>query len=447
MNKATQRNWVTFRQFDQALSDYYREKNVSIPIYTGHFQPSVKDWGIRFEEISGTLNLYGSDNHNKFFSTNNSSIDVDGKDGKYAFAAQGLVNAALSNGTLMTADNKSPEPHFDESFLLGKNSKNAVLGEVYHNVSFPFKKKKDTHGVDYWWFDSSQTTLAMQKDPSTREYYLKDTGNKDWAKNVNSSGTTDTNAGQVSNTYGFFPFNEGTTAASGKNYNYGFGTKLEIKFRLTENGRVQGNNGEVPIIFAFSGDDDVWVFIDGKLALDVGGAHGKVTGTLDFENLKAKVSEVKKSAADGAAGDAGTNKTTDFTLKGDKQDEHTLTMFYMERGMWESNMKITFNFPDENEFAVEKQVDTSAVNELFDDSFEDASVFPFTIQNQATHYGTTPAGSGTTVETMPFNRFDSDSSVSKPENSDITFKREDSKAGQIGVAHWRALLDDADRKA
>ena len=56
-NKATQRNWVTFRQFDQALSDYYREKNISIPIYTGHFQPSIDDWGIRFAEISGTLNL------------------------------------------------------------------------------------------------------------------------------------------------------------------------------------------------------------------------------------------------------------------------------------------------------------------------------------------------------------------------------------------------------
>ena len=84
-----------------------------------------------------------------------------------------------------------------------------------------------------------------------------------------------------------------------QNYNYGFGTKLEIKFRLTADGTVLGDNKEkVPIIFAFSGDDDVWVFIDGKLALDVGGAHGKVTGTLDFENLKAKVSEVKKSAAD-----------------------------------------------------------------------------------------------------------------------------------------------------
>ena len=182
------RNWVTFRQFDQALSDYYEKNHVSIPIYTGHFQPSF--WDCPFSYINNTLKLFGSDNDNKFFSTNNSSIDADGNREKYAYAAQGLVNAALSNGTLMTANGASPEPHFDETFLLGKNSKNAVLGKVYHNVSFPFKKEKDRNGVDYWWFDSSKTTLAMQKDPSTEEYYLKDTGNQGWAKNVNSTGTT-----------------------------------------------------------------------------------------------------------------------------------------------------------------------------------------------------------------------------------------------------------------
>lgn len=439
VNVASQRNWVTFRQFDQALSDYYREKNVSIPIYTGHFQPSINDWGFQFKDINGTLKLYGSDDHNKFFSTNNSSIDVDGKDGKYAFAAQGLVNAALSNGTLMTADNKSPEPHFDEAFLLGKNSKNAVLGEVYHNVSFPFKKKEDEYGVEYWWFDSSKTTLAMQKDSSTGEYYLKNTGNQGWAQNVNSNGTT----GGDKVSYGFFPFNENTTAASGKNYNYGFGTKLEIKFRLTADGTVLGDNEEkVPIIFAFSGDDDVWVFIDGKLALDVGGAHGKVTGTLDFENLKAKVSEVKKSAADGAAGDAGTNKTTDFTLKGDKQDEHTLTMFYMERGMWESNMMIAFNFPDDNEFAVEKQVDKREVNPLFVDSFEDASVFPFTIQNQATHYGAKDVESGATAKNQTFNSFESNSPELTKGSLDNTFEWVQTYQDRSGVAHWYAPLED-----
>ena len=64
----------------------------------------------------------------------------------------------------------------------------------------------------------------------------------------------------------------------------------------------------MPITFAFSGDDDVWVFIDGKLALDVGGAHGKVTGTLDFKNLEANVSKVKKSAAGGDAGEEGTGE-------------------------------------------------------------------------------------------------------------------------------------------
>ena len=163
----------------------------------------------------------------------------------------------------------------------------------------------------------------MQKDLSTQKYYLKNTDNQSWARNVKSDG-------KDAEAYGFFPFNETTGGTNAAKYNFGFGTKLEIKFRLTKDGTVLGeDNQPVPITFAFSGDDDVWVFIDGKLALDVGGAHGKVTGTLDFKNLEAKVSKVKKSAADGAAGDAGTNKTTDFTLKGDKQDEHTLTMFYI----------------------------------------------------------------------------------------------------------------------
>lgn len=434
-NGMSDRNWVTFRQFDQALSDYYEENQVSIPIYTGHFQPDSLN-GCKFSVINNTLQLYGSNDYKKFFSTNNSAIDADGYGGKYAYAAQGLVNAELSNGTLMmkTADGKSAEPHFDEAFLLGKNSKNAVLGEVYHNVSFPFKQKGQSNGVNYWCFDSSETTLAMRKNSSTGEYYLENTENQGWSQNVDSSGT----AGG----YGFFPFNENTTAASGKNYNYGFGTKLEIKFRLTEDGKILGNDGtEVPIIFEFAGDDDVWVFIDGKLALDVGGAHGRVEGWLDFSEKKATVDHVKKSAA-GIEGNGDSPKETTFTLNGAYEDEHTLTMFYMERGMWESNMKITFNFPDENEFAVEKQVDKSEVNPLFADSFENASVFPFTIQNQATHYGTKKAGSGVTVTDQAFNSFKSNSPALEKVSSDITFERKDTWQNQTGVAHWDAALED-----
>ena len=69
----------------------------------------------------------------------------------------------------------------------------------------------------------------------------------------------------------------------------------------------------MPIIFEFAGDDDVWVFIDGKLALDVGGDHGRVEGTLNFAENKATVSAVKKSAADATV---TPRKTTGFTLEG-----------------------------------------------------------------------------------------------------------------------------------
>lgn len=389
-NSASQRNWVTFRQFNQALSDTYKDNQVSIPIYTGHFQPDWKDesgvpWGFGFSDISSTLGLYGYNikDQRTFMSTNNSTMDIYANGDKYDYAAQGLVSSTLSYGTLMTSKGEIAEPHFDEAFLTGNNSKNAVLGEVYHNVAFPFTKKDiDNNGVEYWYFDSAETTLAMKQDGSTGAYYLKDVENQGWSKNVNSSSKTD----GVSNTYGFFPFNEGTKEASAKNYNYGFGTKLEFTFRLTEDGTVLDKNGNpVPITFSFSGDDDVWVFIDGELALDVGGAHGRVDGKLNFAEKTATVSNVKASAGSSTA---GSNVTSKFTMAGDNAEEHTLTMYYMERGMWESNMKISFNFPDENQLEVKKVIDKTDVNELFQDVFDNQSLFSFEIKNLATHFGT-----------------------------------------------------------
>lgn len=434
-NGASHRNWVNFRQFDQALSDYYYESNVKVPIYTGHFQPSI--WEYRFSDIASTLNLYGFDekNQNSFMSTNNSALDVDGERGKYDYAAQGLVARTLRDDKLLTSDEEAEEPHFNEAFLEGKNSKNAVLGQVYHNVSFPFKKEDiKGNGVNYWCFDSAKTTLAMRQDTGKNTYYLEDTGNQGWSENVNStSGTV--------GTYGFFPFNETSPAASAKNYNYGFGTRMDMTFKLTDDGTVIDKNGnKVPIEFEFSGDDDVWVYIDGKLALDVGGEHGRVTGNLNFENKKATVSKVKKSAGSPTFGD---NVKSDFTLSGSNSDEHTLTLFYMERGMWESNMKITFNFPDENEFAVEKKVDTTDVNkELFPDSlFDNTSVFPFTIMNQATHYGTKAANSQIAKLPKVYNDSFDNSTLSKNEVQN-TFEHTDKQAGQSNVVHWRARQND-----
>lgn len=450
----SQRSYVTFRQFDQALSNYYKNKNVSIPIYTGHFQPDYKEnnsqWGNPFSAIAGTLDLYGYNKNNQsgFMSTNNSTLDANGKGKYYDSAAQGLVANALSENNLMTSDNNALEPHFNEEFLTGDNSKHTALAKVYKNVSFPFTKQKvddkgnknDDSGVEYWYFDSADTTLAMRTDKESGSYYLKDVGHQDWSKNVNSSSKTD----GVSNPYGFFPFNETAKACSASNYNYGFGTKLEFKFRLTDDGTVVGTDGkEYPIKFNFSGDDDVWVYVDGKLALDVGGAHGKVTGQIDFKNKIATVSNTKKSQNESSKEGAPT--TSSVEIKGSNSDEHTLTMFYMERGMWESNMKVSFNFPDENEFAVEKKVDTTGVNtELFPTSlFEDASVFPFTIQNQATHYGTQEAQSSDAKQPKTYNDSFSEGKLSKT-FSQNTFETINEKAGQEKVVHWKAKFDDAE---
>lgn len=469
---ASHRNWVNFRQFDQALSDYYSSKGVSVKdaIYTGHFQPTYGDWGYPFSGIAGTMGLYGWSNYyNTFISNNNSNVNSDGTvkigtDGYYMYATQGIVNNKLDDGVLKTHDGKAASPYFDEDFLSGNNSKNTKLGEVYNNVSFPFTKKDVFgEGVDYWWYDSASKTLAMQKDTESDNYYLADHSldtDRSWSKNLNSSGIY--NAGdKVSNTYGLFPFNYGVNSAkdnNGSTYNYGYGAKLEFKFRLTDDGKVLDSNGnKVDIKFLFSGDDDVWVYIDGNLALDVGGDHGQVTGMLNFANGKAYVSNVKKSANNDkesgsteltsvkykAGGTEGTTEETyrfyqssDFTLSGSKTDEHTLVMYYMERGMWESNMKVAFNFPDENQLEVEKQVDTTDVNEMFKDMFNNKSLFTFDIKNLATHYG--PKSTSSSDDKIVSFASDFSGNISTKAGSQTIANKENEKAGQSNVFYYKA---------
>lgn len=427
---ASHRNWVTFREFDQALSDYYQEAKAEYPIYTGHFQP---EGGPVFSQIADTLNLFGYDNKDKakidrFMAINNAQRNEDNTNGKEHtyYAYQGLVEGTTNADGAPLLKGTTPatvEPHFNKDFLLGENSKNAKLGEVYENVKFPFTKKKNLFtedtGVDYWYFDSNDTTLYLKQDSeqnSDSKYFLqKSTEDKKGnSVNVDVSSTPQDH-------YGYFPFNETAKPGVASTYNYGFGTKLQMDFTLTDNGMVEteknDNNGNpisTNIKFFFSGDDDVWVFIDGKLALDVGGAHGEVSGLLEFgeteENGKKKnsvtayVSKVKKGGTSESDQNGSPVKTVkyngkdiNFSAKGttltfDKGQKHTLTMYYMERGMWGSNMAVAFNFPDNNELQVQKEVDlTNVTDDDFKKCFTDQKIFNFTIQNQATHYGTTPA--------------------------------------------------------
>lgn len=389
-----------FRQFNQALSDYYKANQASSPLYWGNMQNYPDS---HFDEIGSTLNLYGSTDKNKFFYENNSMWGRNGVElGTSAspavsaseYATLGLVSDSLKDGNLMikTANGDAEAPFFSKSYLTGDNSKNTVLGKIYENVSFPFSKKalksisntsaKGT--VDYWYFDSKEanTNLRMTQDPATGNYYLDST------TEVVKGRTTD----KVTDSGNFFPFNGSEQSGDAGRLNYGFGTKLEFQFHLTSSGTVlTDQDEEVPIEFNFSGDDDIWIFVDGKLALDLGGDHGIVTGNLNFKDLTYNISAVKNSQESGADSDSGfsVNKSGSFTLEGNKTDKHTLTLFYMERGLWESNMYLSFNFPDENYLEVEKEINTDNVNkELFGsilDRFSDID-FEFEIKNYATHY-------------------------------------------------------------
>lgn len=419
------RNWVPFRQFDQALSDYYKDAKAEYPIYTGHFQPGG---GTNFSDIATTLNLFGYDKFKRFMAINNSQYNEDpqNNDNNHTYYAyQGLVKDTTSTGKAtgepLLKGTGAVEPHFNKEFLLGKNSKNAKLGEVYDNVAFPFTKKQifgEDQGVDYWCFDSKDTTLYLKQNSeqnSDSKYFLQSqsANNRESSKNVSASSNP-------KDPYGYFPFNETAKPGVFSTYNYGFGTKLQMDFTLTDDGMVEtekadGTTEKNSIKFFFSGDDDVWVFIDGQLALDVGGAHGEVSGLLEFgkadeknNSVTAYVSRVKTGGTSDKDKDEKNVKSAVKTVTYNGEDikfyaqgttlndlgkgqKHTLTMYYMERGMWESNMAVAFNFPDNNELQVQKEVELKNVNPAFQDCFKNQKIFNFTIQNQATHYGTKPA--------------------------------------------------------
>lgn len=437
-----------------------------------------------------------SGNDNQSFQANNNSCKSinssnDPKDAKnYRYATQGIAANELLNGNIaMSTSNGSVEmPFFSSKFLGGSNSKNAKLGEVYENAAFPFTKvDRDNNGIYYWSFDSAATTLKLRKNnnddtKSVYPYYLETmrmtfTSNNDnqdrkteasragseniiradrnatesatgyeWSKNLVSSGAMnkvkeDKNNNisindYPSNKYGYLPLNSEdineTKKAGAAKYNYGFGTKLEFEFGLTNDGNIvtTNKNGErvsAATTFNFSGDDDVWVFVDDKLVLDIGGDHGRTSGCINFSkatsydyvytykkddsndaitvkrNVPASsvfVSDVKDSANNptkysnsdsntlyveslwdklGISGDDAINKFY--------KEKHTLKFYYMERGMWESNLRIQFNFPEHDTIEVSKKLDKDDVNPLFYNFFANTA-FDFKITNLVTHYGT-----------------------------------------------------------
>jgi fibro-slime domain-containing protein len=157
---------------------------------------------------------------------------------------------------------------------------------------------------------------------------------------------------------GFMPFNklstsvepdeDGYYALSGDK-NFYFGMKVEIPFVMPKGGKVSINDDEADdMMFSFSGDDDLWVFVDDELVLDLGGVHEQISGQINFAS--GIVTTVGNHFND-EIGKYNTEVTTEMvestSIKNLAVGRHKLQIFYLERGGNVSKCKMTFRLQED----------------------------------------------------------------------------------------------------
>lgn len=382
---------------DRATDNSFSKFNTMLleKSYTGTYDPAVSYklplyCGLFFGDQNNSVNgdfYYKADSGRalnaakKFWLGANSSQRGGGTLGNYTdvnAVTQGLVDNTLSASGNVTQEGKNL-PYFDKSFLAGTNftGTSLPLGEVKENVSFPFRTvvKDDVTTYEFdSWYDTVRFNSSNQLDyKGYNDKFVKDNGSTyDKSVQVLDQKNDDDNK-STGPKPGFFPYNEPKDSSSTR-LDYGFGVKLDIPFYMTKDGKINGKD----ITFHFSGDDDVWVFIDGYLVLDLGGAHGRAEGNINFTDQTTYVSAVKNNKVAFSvsnawyvgenAGDIDLDVTTKFpselvTSLKNTNEPHTLTMFYMERGKIESNMKINFNLPQPNTLTVTNKITMDRVND------------------------------------------------------------------------------------
>ena len=245
----------------------------------------------------------------------------------------------------------------------------ASVKSIYEYVGLPFVLNTET-GV--YSFDSDVNGVyfegAPQSGTANNPYNLHfDQGNtQGWSGMYYGDGSSNLWA----------PFNTNSNDTGESSINYHFGMRADLPFSMTANGRVKStDNSSTPITFSFKGDDDVWVFIDGNLVIDLGGIHNRLGATIDFAAntiTYSKPDSNKSGAAIGSFNDesfALTQKLfTDAQGKGvidmsreafAALDQHEMQIFYLERGKGTSNCQIEFNLPMNDTVLVTKDATKS----------------------------------------------------------------------------------------
>lgn len=351
-----------------------------------------------FGNMFDTKNRYGRMLNGNWYGLNNFSVGANvaleektTTEGKcfYGAAAQGLVGDKLVDGKMVDPMNSSVVlPYFSgEAIHPYKNGSeidnNKNLSEYYNGLQFPFKQTKDKNGVITYSYDSGKD-YAVYYNFEKNCFYES-------PEHIKNETTNDGTATED----GFYPLNK--PGDPRKAVNMGFGTEFTIPFTLSKDGKINGKD----ITFNFTGDDDVWVFIDDYLVLDMGGAHRMARGTIDFAQKNVTVERAftpdKSTTAAWKDGATRANQTSTERLKtfadiktdngktfadimANDSKVHTLKMFYMERGMFDSNMSVSFNFsPIPSGLTLSKDVDTKPVNDGLKSVVETKDNFDFTV--------------------------------------------------------------------
>ena len=351
-----------------------------------------------FGNMFDTKNRYGRMLNGNWYGLNNFSVGANvaleektTTEGKcfYGAAAQGLVGDKLVDGKMVDPMNSSVVlPYFSgEAIHPYKNGSeidnNKNLSEYYNGLQFPFKQTKDKNGVITYSYDSGKD-YAVYYNFEKNCFYES-------PEHIKNETTNDGTAPED----GFYPLNK--PGDPRKAVNMGFGTEFTIPFTLSKDGKINGKD----ITFNFTGDDDVWVFIDDYLVLDMGGAHRMARGTIDFAQKNVTVERAftpdKSTTAAWKDGATRANQTSTERLKtfadiktdngktfadimANDSKVHTLKMFYMERGMFDSNMSVSFNFsPIPSGLTLSKDVDTKPVNDGLKSVVETKDNFDFTV--------------------------------------------------------------------
>lgn len=325
------------------------------PLFFGYVKPTTT-------EVAGNQNFRIQDNL---------AMRWDDKQAYYA-SVQGLAGNTLSStsknengcGYLLTADGSGNMPLFDYDKLKLESNSN-VASNVYEGLNFPFNEST-FNGITTYSYDSftdKNRVIDVDGDFKVDTYSNATVGND---KGV-----------------GFFPFDK-TTATNNAN-KYGFGTEFDIDFYMSETGTLTAADGtQKDITFNFSGDDDVWVYVDGVLVLDLGGAHKVSSGSINFSDMKV-IYKAAVDSSDNINSRTAVPKTDDkyatdekyvttvdlakiFKANGaefnnkNSSKKHTLQMFYMERGSFDSNCSVSFNLPQNTGLLVRNDVNFDSVN-------------------------------------------------------------------------------------